>query len=472
MGILFENAMIVSGLSNDIIHDGFLLVENQSIVAMGEGSYKDYVIQMKTNSDDRTRRVETKITPVFASGTLSLDAENELKSETETHFKINAKGKMLLPAFFNAHTHVPMTLLRNYADDMDLHTWLFSKIFPIEEKLDGNDIYHATQLGLMEMIAGGCAGFSDMYYFCDQTIDAVLESGMRAYITRGLTCFEGSVNILQDERIQDSLRLHEKYHGTGDGRIRTGLGPHAIYTCSTSYLSAIAELAMEKAMSIHIHVDETLKEHQDSIEKYGKTPVEYLQSLGIFQSPVIAAHCVHVTQSDIDILASNHVVVAHNPRSNLKLASGIAPVASMLKAGIHVALGTDGASSNNNLDMWSEMMFSGLLHKGNTLDPLAVSAADAIRMASLEGAAAMGFLQSGSLSVGKNADIQMLDITQPHWQPLHNPLSAVVYSGKSSDVKLTMVNGKILYQDGSFLTIDQESVMYNLEKSVKKVFEK
>jgi len=435
MGILFEHAIVATGNGSEILRDAHLLVEGDSITALGEGP------------------------PKACEG-----------APPVSHERIDASGMMILPAFFNAHSHVPMTLLRNYADDMDLQTWLFTRIFPVEDRLDGDDVFCGTQIGLMEMMAGGTAAFTDMYYFCERTAEAVLDSGMKMLMTRGLTHDGTSSDFSNDVRLADSRNLHRDWHGAGNGRILTGMGPHAIYTCSPAYLRKVAEVAAELGVRVHVHVDETRREHEESLQKYGRTPTAHCDALGLFDVPSIAAHCVHVTEADLGILAAKNVTIAHNPRSNLKLASGIAPVQAARKAGIRVALGTDGASSNNTLDMWAEMNLAALLHKGATLDPLAVRAADALEMASRAGAEAMGFELSGTLAVGMKADIQMTDMSGMHWQPLHDPLSALVYSGRSADVRLTMVDGRVLYRNGEYLTIDAEKVRASVASTIAKVF--
>ncbi len=434
MRTLFQNACVVAN-GGEVMHNAYLLVDGSVISAIGTGCWKP-----------------------------GNDA-----SENET-VHVDAGGCMLLPAFYNAHTHVPMTLLRNYADDMDLHTWLFTRIFPVEERLDAEAVRLGTELGLLEMLAGGTAGFTDMYYFCDETAGAVLESGMKMLLTRGLTRNDESGDFSGDERIRDTLDLHARWHGAGQGRIRVGMGPHAIYTCSEAYLRAAVEVADSMDLTLHVHVDETRTEHEDCLAKHGKTPVAYLDGIGMFRRPAIAAHCVHVTEQDLLVLSERKVTIAHNPRSNLKLASGIAPIAAARSKGIRVALGTDGASSNNSLDMWAEMGLAALLHKGATLDPLAIPAADALHMATRAGAEAMGFPDAGQLSVGMKADLLMADMTGAHWQPLHQPLSALVYSGRASDVRLTMVDGRMLYRDGEYLTLDKEKILHGVRQVVKKIF--
>ena len=437
MGILFEHATILSGAAT-LIRNGHLLVEDGRIKALGEGA-------LEAGTQAGTQ----------AGATLE---------------RVDASGCLLLPAFFNTHTHAPMTLLRNYADDMDLQTWLFTKIFPAEDKLDGDDIAAGTRLAMMEMLAGGTAGFTDMYYFCDRMAQAVSDGGMRALLTRGLMNGAESGPFDQDVRLAENRELFAQWHGAGDGRIRIGFGPHAVYTCSPAYLAAVAEEADRLGATIHVHLDETRREHLECLERHGRTPAKLCDDWGLFRRPAVAAHCVHVTEEDMDLLAERNVTIAHNPRSNLKLASGIAPVARARAKGIRVALGTDGASSNNALDMWGEMGLAALLHKGASLDPLAVAAEEAIHMATRAGAEAMGLGMSGRLEAGMEADLVMADMSGPHWQPLHNPLSALVYSGRASDVRLTMVAGRVLYRDGAYLTIDAERVRHDVARTMAKVF--
>ncbi len=434
MGILFEQATIVTGAGGSVMTGGHLLVVDGRIAAVGAGDF---------TADE-------------PAGTV--------------HERIDATGCLLLPAFFNTHTHAPMTLLRNYADDMDLQTWLFTKIFPAEDRLDGDDIAAGTQLAMMEMLAGGTAGFTDMYYFCDRMAEAVSEAGMRTLLTRGLMNGAEAGPFDQDVRLAENRALFKQWHGAGEGRIRIGFGPHAVYTCSPAYLSAAAEEADRLGATIHVHLDETRREHEECLARHGKTPTELCDAAGLFHRPAVAAHCVHVTESDLELLAERQVTIAHNPRSNLKLASGIAPVAQARQKGIRVALGTDGASSNNTLDLWGEMGLAALLHKGATYDPLAVAAGDALYMATRAGAEAMGFGQSGLLAAGMDADLVMADMRGPHWQPLHNPLSALVYSGRASDVRLTMVAGRILFRDGAYTTIDAERVRHDVARTMGRVF--
>lgn len=432
MMTLFENCAIYTNTDVGFLKEGYVLVEGNRIISVGPGAC---------------------LLPLVD------DAE-----------KINAKNRMLVPGLVNAHSHIPMTLIRNYADDMDLNKWLFEHIFPIEDKLTAPDVWAGTRIGLLEMIATGTTAFNDMYYFCDETAKAVEEAGVRCLITRGLMGDCAAADIRSDARVQENLKHFSEWHGKANGRIRTGLAPHAMYTCSPSYLQGIAELGRETGMKIHIHVDETAFEHAQSLEKYGKTPVQHLLDLGLFDSSVIAAHCVHVTDADLALMADKGVTLVHNPSSNLKLASGIAPVMKALAAGVNVALGTDGAASNNTLDMWKELMLTALIHKGVSLNPLAIPADAAFTMATRNGAIALGWPDAGVIESGALADILLIDMDKPHQLPLHNPISALAYSTKGSDVCLTMVDGKILYKDGVYRTIDAEKVRYEVAASVKRVY--
>ena len=455
MRTLFEHAHIVTGNGAEILHDACLLVDGDRITAMGEGPCVCRDVEPPAGGDADA-----------VPGTQVPDGSVPERGIT----RVDAAGKLLMPAFYNGHTHVAMTLLRNYADDMDLQTWLFTRIFPAEDRFDAAAVGAGTRLGLLEMLAGGTAGFIDMYSFCEETAQAVSEAGMRLLMTRGLVNGEPAGDFRQDTRLREARELHARWHGTQNGRIQTGFGPHSIYTCSPAYLGAIAQAAEDMDACIHVHVDETRHEHEECLQRHGMTPTALCESVGLFKGRAIAAHCVHVTPQDLDILARNRVTMVHNPRSNLKLASGVAPVLRARAAGISVALGTDGASSNNTLDMWGEMGLAALIHKGVSLDPLAITAQEALSMATRAGAQAMGLSDAGFLAVGAKADLVMADSAGPHWQPHHNLLSALVYSGRGADVRMTMVDGRILYHNGEYLTLDAERILHDVRETVRRVF--
>jgi len=383
---------------------------------------------------------------------------------------IDGSGKLLMPGLINCHCHVPMTLLRNYADDMDLQTWLFDHIFPVEDRLNADDVYWGALLGIMEMLSTGTTCFADMYYFMDSIASAVEHSGIRAQLSRGQTCNEPGPDFSGNLAMKESVDFVRKWNGAADGRITTAMAPHAIYTCSPAYIRAIADKAGELGVPIHVHLDETAREHEDSLVTHGKTPAAHLYDLGLFDLKTIAAHCVWITRDDMELMKEKDVSVIHCPASNLKLASGIAPIPEAVSAGLNVCIGTDGASSNNNLNMWEDMYLASILHKGNTRDPKLITAAETLRMATVNGAKALGLPDVGSVREGNKADLILVDLEKPHLKPMHNICSALVYSAQGSDVCMTMVDGRILYQDGEFKTIDREKVYYHIERVCERLF--
>lgn len=385
---------------------------------------------------------------------------------------INGKGKILMPGLVNAHTHIPMTLLRSYADDMALHTWLYEHIFIVEAKLTPEDVYWGSQLALLEMIAGGTTCFADMYYFIDKIAEATAKSGLRGLLARGLVNGAVLEDYSEDDRLNEAVSVFNEWHGAMDGRIRIALAPHAVYTCSPQYIKAIRDTAEKLNTFIHVHVDETVKEHNDCLQQYGKTPAKHLYDIGLFDLPTIAAHCVHVTDRDMNLMKEKNVTFVHNPGSNLKLASGVAPVPDALNKGVNVALGTDGASSNNNLNMWEEMNMASLIHKGARLDPTAVNAAEAFKMATVNGAEALGFSKTGQIREGFKADMIVVDATKPYYYPRHKLISNIAYAAQASDVETVFVDGKVLYHKGEYKTLDREKILYNVEKTCKRLFNK
>ncbi|NLY42959.1 MAG: amidohydrolase [Clostridiaceae bacterium] len=383
---------------------------------------------------------------------------------------LDCRGGAVLPGLINAHTHSPMVLLRSYADDLPLQEWLFNRIFPVEDKLTSEDIYWASMLGTMEMIRSGITCFADMYYFMDEVAKVVSKVGIRANLSRGLQCFDDNIDPLQDRRLLENEQLFKDWEGESNGRIRVFLGPHSVYTCTPSYLEYIVDLAQRLGTGIHIHVSETLKENEECLEKYGKTPVRHLYDHGIFNCPSIAAHCVHVSEEDMSLLKEKNVSVVYNPGSNLKLGSGIAPVTSMMERGINVALGTDGASSNNNLNMFEEIHLAALLSKGVKQQPTNIKAYEALEMATVNGAKALGWDKDiGMIKPGMKADIIIVNLNKPHFYPMHNIISNMVYSAQAGDVETLLVDGKIIMDKGEFKTIDEEEVYYNIKKIGKEL---
>lgn len=382
---------------------------------------------------------------------------------------IDGKSGIALPGFVNAHAHLPMVLFRGYAEDMALQPWLFEKIFPAEDKLTPELVKWASRVAVAEMIAGGTTSFSDMYYFCDEIIAAVLESGMKANISRGVSAF-AETDTSKLAAFRETEELFAKYNGAGEGRVKIDACLHSEYTNNEAVCRAMAEYALEKGAVLHVHVSETESEHNECIGRHGLTPTAFLEKCGCFDSPVLAAHCVWVTDEDIAILAARGASVAHNPSSNLKLGSGVAPVAKMLAAGVNVCLGSDGCSSNNNTDMFTELHLASLVAKGFARDPQALPAAQAFALANAAGAKAQGRADTGALEVGRRADVVIVGTEAPHMHPVYSATVAIVQSARAADVRLTMADGEVLYKDGEFKTFDVEEAIFEMEKLVDKTY--
>lgn len=372
------------------------------------------------------------------------------------------ENKLLIPGLVNSHTHAYMTLFRNYADDLLFNDWLFGKILPLEDQLRPEDCYWGTLLACMEMLSTGTTCFSDMYVLTDAAAQAVQDCGMRAVLSRGLT---GGADDPAGgpRRIREAEAEYEKWKG--NCRLSFLLAPHAPYTCDRDYQRQVAEKARQLGLGIHTHISESLSEMETIREKYGCSPVALLEETGLLTERTVAAHCVQLDDADIEIFARRGVSVATNPVSNLKLANGIAPVPKLLTAGINVCLGTDGTASNNSLNMIREMGYLALLHKGVNHDAKAVSARQALDIATKNGAKALGLGgEVGEIREGMQADLTLVDLTAPNMQPNNDPLAALVYSAKGSEVCATLVAGRLLYEDGRFLTIDRERVYEEVEK--------
>lgn len=423
MKIRFYNARILSMKDNMDIIDGELWVEDNRISYVGPDS-------------------SSRMCPAW-------DRE------------INVCGNLLMPGFKNAHTHSAMTFLRSYADDLPLHDWLNTQVFPMEAKLVPEDIYWLSKLAIMEYLTSGITADFDMYCHPEMTAKASVECGFRTVLVGCVNNFTSSLELMEEE--------YEKFNH-GHELIHYMLGFHAEYTCSKEILKGVAALAHKYQAPVFAHISETQDEVKGCIERYGKTPPELLNDLGMFDYGGGGYHCIYLTDADLELFEKKRLFVVTNPGSNVKLASGIAPISEMMKRGIPVAIGTDGPASNNCLDMFREMFLVTGLAKLKEYDAAAVPADSVLLMAAKTGARAMGLDDCDCLAEGKLADLIMIDLHQPNMRPLNNIVKNIVYSGSKQNVKMTMVNGQILYKDGQFfIGVEPEDVYRQAEAIIGRV---
>lgn len=375
--------------------------------------------------------------------------------------RYDGAGKLMLPGMVNAHSHAPMTLMRGYAENLALDDWLNTMIFPFEAKMTDAEAYPATLLAIAEMLRFGTTSFSDMYYFSDTRARAILESGIKCNMCDTLVDFSGAP---YDElpMAQTNRRLRASYHGANDGRLLVDWGLHAEYTSNPTVVRGFAESAHEAGARVHVHVSETCREVRECKERHnGLTPPAYLAKLGVLDNPTLAAHCVWLEEGDYELFSRYGVTVASNPVSNAKLGSGIANVRALQAAGIRIALGTDSVASNNNLDMWQDMNALALLERARDCNPVGISPAETLRCATRNGALAQGRDETGLIAEGMRADLCVVKTDVPWMRPVGDMVTSLVYSTRGSDVVLTMVDGQILYRDGSWPTIDIERAMHD-----------
>ena len=425
MNIRFYNAKILTMEENREIFEGEVHIQDEKILYVGE------------NQDGAGSKM---------AGGQVWDRE------------IDCKGNLLMPGFKDAHTHSGMTLLRSYADDLPLNEWLNNRIFPVEAKMTAEDIYELSKLAILEYLTSGITGVFDMYLTPDSIADAFDEMGMRCVQVGGVNNFSQSVEMLEE--------MYQKLN-TKSPLQSYILGFHAEYTCSRELLEQIAALAHKYKSPVFAHLAETESEVIGCKERYGMTPVAFLDSLGIFDYGGGGYHCVHVTKEDIAIMKEKGLYAVTNPGSNSKLASGIAPITDYLKAGVRGAIGTDGPASNNCLDMFREMFLVTALGKLREKDAAAVGAMEVLKMATVNGAHAMGLADADALSRGKLADMIMIDLHQPNMQPLNNIPRNLVYSGSKQNVIMTMIHGKILYEKGEFYTKDTPEEIYRKAEIIR-----
>lgn len=404
---------------------------------------------------------------VSGNQVVAVGAAEEIPDDFSPDKVIDAEGKAVLPGFVNAHNHAAMTLFRGYADDMRLMEWLETRIWPAESRLTSADVYWGTLLAAAEMVRSGITAFADMYFEMEEVARAVLLSGMRGALSVGLI----GVSPNAADSLERGKAFFRDWHGTGGGRVEVMLGPHAPYTCQPAFLASVIEAAGELGAAIHIHLAETRDEVEGSVREYGVPPIIRMEREGLFTRPVLAAHCVHLTPEEIEVLAANGVRVAHNPISNQKLASGIAPVPALMAAGIVVGLGTDGAASTNHLNMFEEMRAASWIQKVSTGDPTVMPAATVLHLATRGGALALGWDDLGSLEAGNRADLIIVDLDRPHLCPQHDLHSLLAYSAQAGDVETVIIDGVVVMEERRLLLIDEERVQVEAAARAKRLVE-
>ena len=370
---------------------------------------------------------------------------------------IDGKGGILLPGLVNAHTHVPMTAMRGYGDGNNLQDWLHNFIFPVEAKWDDRAVRACAALGLAEMIASGVTCIADMYMHTDAVLREVESAGISANVSCGGVQFEEPFDPDKNHDCAVQRALTEQWHGRDDGRIRVDASIHGEYTSNVPLWQWMADYAQKKGLGMHVHLSETQAEHEACRQRWGKTPFQILDRYGAWDTRAIAAHCVWTTEEDWAGMAAKGVTCVHNPVSNLKLGSGVAWVPAMKRAGVNIALGTDGVASNNNLDLFEEMKFAAVLHNGVTHDPLALLPRDVLAMATRDGAKALG-RNTGRIAPGCTADLILVDFDRLSLTPCHSVADNLVYAAHGGDVVMNMARGKVIYQDGTFFTLDLERI--------------
>ena len=423
--ILIRNCIVLPMVNGKVIREGIIATKNDKIIYVGKKSKAPRVKAEKI---------------------------------------IDGHGKVAIPGLINCHTHLTMTLFRGIAEDQPLERWLKETIWPLEAKLKPEDVYDGALLGCLEMIKSGTTTFADMYFHEDQVAKAVEKAGLRAVLAQGI--LEAGVSRRGEKMLQDSINFARKYKDYADGRITVQLGPHTLYTCGLDLLVRVRKKASDLNVGIHIHLAESEEKGRQIKQKHGLTEVELLEKIGFLSSDVLAAHCIHVTEKEMQLLAKHNIKVSYNPVANMKLAQGIAKIKDLLDLGVTVGIGTDGPASNNNLDMFQSMKIAALLQKQHYKDPTVLPAQTVLKMATLDGAKTIGLEKKvGSLEVGKKADVILLDFKKPHLTPVHDFYANIVYSAHGSDVDTVIVDGKILMENKNAKTLEEEKVMLKAQKT-------
>ena len=390
--------------------------------------------------------------------------KNKIPENFEPDRIIDSRNMLIIPGLYNTHTHLPMSAFKGYAEDMPLQTWLSEKIWPAEKKLNDIKVYYFALWAIAEQIKNGIVSCSEMYMFPENILQAADESGIKLNFCNGIMSFDENENPKNNKNFTEAKKLYKNYHNSSCGRIKIDMSVHAEYTNHEKIIKAVADFSNENKLMNQVHISETKKEHDECIKKYNMTPCEFFNSLNFFDSPTTAAHCVHITENDMEIMAEKGVTAAHCPSSNLKLASGIAKIPRLLEKDINITMGTDGSASNNNLDILKEMYIASILQKGINGDPTALPAKNMIKFATINSAVAQGREDCGIIEAGKRADLIVLDLNSIEAVPIYDYSNAVLYSLNGKNVIMTICDGKVLYEKGEFKTIDIEKIKYKINK--------
>jgi 5-methylthioadenosine/S-adenosylhomocysteine deaminase len=402
---------------------------------------------------------------LIKNGRIIFVGKSASKPQAKPDVMINATGKVALPGLINCHTHVPMTLFRGIAEDKPLNIWLAETIWPLETKLKPDDVYSGALLGCLEMIKSGTTCFADMYFHENKVAEAVKESGLRGVLAEGI--FDIGNEELGKKMLDTGVEYAKQFQGYSQDRVSFMLGPHAAYTCKSELLQRVREKASELNVGMHFHLAESKAMFSEYEKQYGAGEVEFLDNLGFFEGHVLAAHCIDLSKEDMRILSERHVNVAHAPVANMKIGLGPAKVKDLVDLGVNVGLGTDGPASNNTLDMFETMKVAALVQKLAYHDPTVMKAYEVLKMATLNGARALGLEKEiGSLEIGKKADLILVDFSKPHLKPLHNVYASIVYTARGSDVDTVIVDGKILMENRQVKTLNEHAAIESAEEVV------
>lgn len=395
---------------------------------------------------------------IFIEGNLIKKIGNNLQIKASE--VIDGNFLLMTPGFVNGHTHLGMSYFRNYADDLKLMDWLENEIWPIENKLTADDIYWSSLLSICENIKSGVTNFCDMYYEMDRVCDATIISGIRGTLTRGLTDNDGKGK----EKLKSVRELYNNYHNKANGRIKVVPAPHAIYTCSENFLREISDLSKDLDGIINIHLSETKGEVENSLKEHGMTPISYVNSLGLLDNHVIAAHCVHITDEEISLIKDKNFYPIYNPTSNLKLASGFTPVEKLLKNNIIMGIGTDGDSSNNSQNLLQDMHIGAIVNKAREMDEQAVKAIEILKMATINGQKALGISKAGLIKEDYLADLTIFSLKSSNFTPKNNLINALVYSATAEDVRDVLCDGKFVMRNRELVNLDEERIKFEVNR--------